>query len=1014
MLKQTLLQLFAFLSLLVCYSQSTDLAISVEAQDLDGSDISQAHIYEEFQYLVTITNSGNAVENAFFSQTINQNVSVLSFISQNPVGGTSLITDLSISGNEITGTIASFPASSSIEIKVVVKAPENIGGIATSVNISPPDNITDTNPSNNVSIISIDITDVAIDFTIFQEQVSPPQGTAISAWNDSVTYHFTITNNSAISFSLNAFRHHLSLNSPLSYGSAYVELISVMCIESTNGTACIEDLDFTPGLQLIDSTSPEPLFEFTESHDITSNGTLTLELIYKYHEPECATEIGIIETLSSGAIEINHDNESSNTSNEIITELLTSDFCQETDVCIDTVQIDPIFGTPINYNQIITLETTVCNNGPLDADVLVSLRNYTVDLIWEIQSITCIAGSSTMPCNDINFANAGQYWVSNTFNMPVGEILVIHTELKFLEPECSPNSDPEYGNMRSNITILSNGITDSDLNNNNDADIVQLPTAELCDIVDLEIIKTQISPELPEGSTEDQTTSWGPITYQITASNLSPDDTFIELIDFMPLVDISTATAVLESVSCVSSTGNATCQDLQHTNIGVELDGVSDNDEDTPDVFWEIILDDNWLLPGNSSITFEVVINWIPECSFDVIPTINNVSLYPDSSFIDTVEGNNNSSVTTYFAPCIDLVVQTFPEFPTVLANQSFNWIVDITNSGTSVSAQDVTFENLLGSEFTLNGIPSCQTTFGNADCITLFDIDGNFISGNISNMEEGSTIRIIIPVEAPSYGGAFTNTAEAIPSPQNNEELTPETNISISSVQVLAPTLEKSFNPDIIFTNEISTLTFTIFNPNINTPETDVAFIDNLPNGLILTSSPEWVSSNGSSGNFLGDIGNNFVGIENLNIPIGVSSCSFSVDVTSSEPGIFVNSTSNFTNQNNIDTSQVYAELEVLQNPNEGLNCVKIPQVFTPNNDGINDYFNIECLEDFQSNKLLIYNRYGALLFEAENYTNDWAGKPNRGFIHDKNKPLPVGTYYYILTLENEKPIIGWVYLNY
>lgn len=1014
MKKQIASLFFAFLSISICCSQTTNLAISVEAQDLSGNDISQAHIYEEFQYLVTITNSGNAVENAFFSQTINQDVSVLSFISQNPIGGTSLITDLSISGNELTGTIASFPASSSIEIKVIVRAPENIGGIATSVNISPPDNVTDTNPSNNVSIISIDITDVAIDFTIFQEQVSPPQGTPISAWNETVTYQLTITNNSAISYPLDSFGHYLSLNSPLSYGSVLVELISVTCIESTNGTACIEDIDFTPDVQLIDSTSPEPLFEYTESHEITPNGTITIELIYRFLEPECATEIGVIETLSSGVIEINHDNESSNTSNEIVTELLTSVFCQETDVCIDTVQIDPVLGTPINYNQIITLETTVCNNGPLDADVLASLRNFTVDLLWEIQSITCIASSSTISCNTINFANAGQYWVSDTFTMPVGEIIVIQTELKFLEPECSPNSDPEYGNMRSNVTILSNGIIDSDLNNNNDADIVQLPTAELCDIVDLEIIKTQIDPPLPEGSTEDQTTSWGPITYQITASNLSPDDTFIELIDFMPLVDISTATAVLESVSCVSSTGSATCQDLQHTNIGVELDGVSDDDEDTPDIFWEIMLDDNWLLPGNSSITFEVVINWFPECSFDAIPAINNVSLYPDSSFIDAVEGNNNSSVTTYFAPCIDLVVQTFPEFPTVLANQSFNWIVDITNSGTSFTAQDVRFENLLGSEFTINGTPSCQITFGNADCITQFDINGNFISGNIPYMEAGSTVRITIPVEAPNYGGAFTNTSEAIPSPQDNEELTPETNISISSVQVLAPILEKDFNPETIFTNEISTLSFTIYNSNINTPETNVAFIDNLPEGLFLVSSPEWIDRNNASGNLIGNIGDSFVGVSNINIPVGVAYCTFSVNVTSNEIGLFINNTSNFTDQNNIDTSQVFAQLEVLQNPNEGLNCVKIPQVFTPNNDGVNDYFNIECLEDFQSNKLLIYNRYGTLLFETENYTNDWAGKPNKGFIHDKNKPLPVGTYYYILTLENEKPIIGWVYLNY
>jgi gliding motility-associated-like protein len=54
------------------------------------------------------------------------------------------------------------------------------------------------------------------------------------------------------------------------------------------------------------------------------------------------------------------------------------------------------------------------------------------------------------------------------------------------------------------------------------------------------------------------------------------------------------------------------------------------------------------------------------------------------------------------------------------------------------------------------------------------------------------------------------------------------------------------------------------------------------------------------------------------------------------------------------------------------------------------------------------IYNRYGILIFEKENYTNEWKG-------YDKNKQLlPTGTYYYLITLEYGEAKSGWVYLNY
>ncbi|WP_229720523.1 T9SS type B sorting domain-containing protein [Winogradskyella helgolandensis] len=91
------------------------------------------------------------------------------------------------------------------------------------------------------------------------------------------------------------------------------------------------------------------------------------------------------------------------------------------------------------------------------------------------------------------------------------------------------------------------------------------------------------------------------------------------------------------------------------------------------------------------------------------------------------------------------------------------------------------------------------------------------------------------------------------------------------------------------------------------------------------------------------------------------------------------------------------------------------IPQGFSPNGDTKNDWFNIQDLYDiFTEHKLQIYNRYGDLIFVGDN-EKPWDGTINRG-LNNIGGLSPVGTYYYILNLNdpNYKPFVGWVYVNY
>lgn len=112
--------------------------------------------------------------------------------------------------------------------------------------------------------------------------------------------------------------------------------------------------------------------------------------------------------------------------------------------------------------------------------------------------------------------------------------------------------------------------------------------------------------------------------------------------------------------------------------------------------------------------------------------------------------------------------------------------------------------------------------------------------------------------------------------------------------------------------------------------------------------------------------------------------------------------------NENN-NSDSINVELS-----NEG--CpVLVPQGFSPNGDGYNDWFNIQGLYDvFVNHKLLIYNRYGTLIFEGNNDLK-WEGTSNRG-PNPSSKKLPVGTYFYVLHLNEDGygTLTGWVYLNY
>ncbi|WP_199885809.1 T9SS type B sorting domain-containing protein, partial [Flavobacterium bizetiae] len=104
------------------------------------------------------------------------------------------------------------------------------------------------------------------------------------------------------------------------------------------------------------------------------------------------------------------------------------------------------------------------------------------------------------------------------------------------------------------------------------------------------------------------------------------------------------------------------------------------------------------------------------------------------------------------------------------------------------------------------------------------------------------------------------------------------------------------------------------------------------------------------------------------------------------------------------------------------GLNgCeIKVFNAFSPNGDNLNSRFYIRGLECYPDNTVEIYNRWGVLVYDINNYNNE--DRAFKGFSEGRttvkqSEGLPVGTYFYILKYKdsdsNPHELSGYLYIN-
>ncbi len=85
-----------------------------------------------------------------------------------------------------------------------------------------------------------------------------------------------------------------------------------------------------------------------------------------------------------------------------------------------------------------------------------------------------------------------------------------------------------------------------------------------------------------------------------------------------------------------------------------------------------------------------------------------------------------------------------------------------------------------------------------------------------------------------------------------------------------------------------------------------------------------------------------------------------------------------------------------------------------SPNSDGVNDTLIIENLFLSPNNTLRIYNRYGVMVYEMENYDNQFDGKSNVNMVIKQPDGLAAGIYFYTIQMQDlNEEHQGFMYIS-
>ncbi|MEP5615887.1 MAG: gliding motility-associated C-terminal domain-containing protein [Flavobacteriaceae bacterium] len=353
----------------------------------------------------------------------------------------------------------------------------------------------------------------------------------------------------------------------------------------------------------------------------------------------------------------------------------------------------------------------------------------------------------------------------------------------------------------------------------------------------------------------------------------------------------------------------------------------------------------------------------------------------------------------------VDIELTKAVDDPTPNVGDVVAFTVNLTNNGAS-DATGVSVTNLLPSGYTYQshvatagsysentGIWNITSTIFNQNTETL--VVHVTVNAPTGDPEEYLNIAMVTssdfadPDSSPNQGIDEDDFSDGI---DDDDEA-----IAFVTPQTTDITLTK--NVDNVSPNIGDEVVFTIIASNEGIMSaTNIGIEEQLPSGYGL------INFQASEGTY--DEISGFWEIDDLNV---LESATLQLTVEVLDINDYVNTASlTFVDQLDVDHTNDSDQAEV--NPS----CLIIYNEFSPNGDGVNEFFTIDCISRYPNNVLSIYNRWGNIVYEQRSYNNDWDGVSNGRATVQKGDLLPVGTYYYVLDLgDGSEPKTDWLYIN-
>ncbi len=323
---------------------------------------------------------------------------------------------------------------------------------------------------------------------------------------------------------------------------------------------------------------------------------------------------------------------------------------------------------------------------------------------------------------------------------------------------------------------------------------------------------------------------------------------------------------------------------------------------------------------GNTSVSFSggtIAASGTCTVTVDVTATTGGAKVNTTGNVTSTNGGTGNTGTDTLTVIAPPSIAKAFSPNPVAVGGTS-TLTLTITNPNSGTSLTGVAFTDTFPAGLEVAATPNATAT--GCGSPTFAPSAGNtslsFSGGTIA---ASGTCTVTVNVTATT-GGAKVNTTGNVTSTNGGTGNTGTDTLGVVS----PPSIAKAFSPNPIPVGGVSTLTFTITNPNSGTSLTGVAFTDTFPAGLEVAATPNATTTGCGSPTFAPSAGNTSLSFSGGTIAAS-GTCTVTVSVTATTNGAKVNTTGNVTSTNGGTGNTGTDTLTVVSPPS-------IAKAFSPN----------------------------------------------------------------------------------